>query len=159
MYLNNASLYRFLTKTFVMARAEDVKDAISVSTMAMLERNTPDNPILNVEAFRTTVAIRALHREYGRKRKFDYPDSHEYLCWDDYHATSEALIVNETASATIDANDIVEQAPNQYAEVMRLCYLEGLTLKEAAEQVGISHVAMRKRHERAIKWARKKFGE
>ena len=40
---------------------------------------------------------------------------------------------------------------------MRMHYLEGYTLEEAATKIGVTPECLRKRHERALKWARKKF--
>jgi DNA-directed RNA polymerase specialized sigma24 family protein len=47
--------------------------------------------------------------------------------------------------------------PENYAVVLRKHYMEGLPLEEIARQEGVSGECIRKRHERALRYARKLF--
>ena len=108
----------------------------------------------------TTVAKRSLSREIRRQRRMVRPDNGEHITWERVERERIEPLDQESVHATaIDAADIMQAMPPTYAEVMRLYYLEGLTHEQVAERIGISHACVRKRHERAIKWARKTFGE
>lgn len=45
--------------------------------------------------------------------------------------------------------ELISRLPDTYRETVRLCALEGLTFAEAAEHLGLSEPAVRKRYERA----------
>jgi RNA polymerase sigma factor (sigma-70 family) len=97
-----------------------------------------------------------LSRQLQRQRRFLYPDHDPFLPWKDLEGAPQVSKI-ENHESVIDVADILEQAPDTYAEVLRLHYLEGLPLEEAAEKLGVSGACLRKRHERALKWARKHF--
>jgi RNA polymerase sigma factor (sigma-70 family) len=61
--------------------------------------------------------------------------------------------------AKVDAASILTSLPSHYAEVLRMHYLEGLTLDETSRRLGCTAQSVRKRHERALRWARKRFAK
>lgn len=156
-----SSLYRVISRQFPSAHPDDVveaiREAVYVAFVTVRERCLS---VYNVDAFMTTVAKRSLSRELRRQRRMVRPDNGEHITWDRVESERAEPLDQESAHATvIDATDIMQAMPPTYAEVMRLYYLEGLTHEQVAERIGISHACVRKRHERAIKWARKTFGE
>ena len=156
-----ASLYRVIKRQFPSAEREQVveavREAIYVAFMTVRERCVE---VYNVEAFMTTVARRSIARELRRQRRIIRPDVGDYISWDAVESDGPSVRdVESDHAASIDAADIMQAMPPTYAEVMRLYYLEGLTHEQVAERIGITPACVRKRHERAIKWARKTFGE
>ena len=109
------------------------------------------------DAFATVVARRSIGRQMKRSLRNVYPDRDEKTSWDRIATQTHALDVIEHHETNITAHDVIESAPDKYSEVLRLHYLEGFTLNEAAQQVGVTPECMRKRHERALKWARKRL--
>lgn len=158
---STASLYRAIKRQFPSAEREQVLDALQeaacVTYMTMRERCVE---VYNVDAFMTTVARRSIARELRRQRRMVRPDAGDYISWDSVEGDQPTLRDEEAYHASsIDAADIMQAMPPTYAEVMRLYYLEGLTHEQVAERLGATPACVRKRHERAIKWARKTFGE
>lgn len=161
METNPTLLYRVVSRQFPGAERDDlaeaVREAIYVALMTVRDRCID---LYNAEAFMVTVARRAMARELRRQRRLVRPDKGEHISWESVEGEFRELPDEEEShAAAIDAADIVRAMPANYAEVMRLYYLEGLTHEQVAERIGVSPQCARKRHERAIKWARKTFGE
>jgi RNA polymerase sigma factor (sigma-70 family) len=153
-------LYRVLRRQFPRVDQEDLVEAVREAVVvSYLSDHQLQGGIRNVEAFSTIVARRSLGRELRRQRRLVHPDRAEQYGWDEIDVQTRTMIDEEaTCAAAIDASDIMEAMPDNYAEVMRMHYMEGLTLEEAAQRAGVTSECMRKRHERAIKWARRRFG-
>jgi RNA polymerase sigma factor (sigma-70 family) len=156
MRMSHPSLYRYLSRTVQRSSADEILDAISEG-MYQTIRMKQHTVVCNEDAFITKVAKRHIIKEMYRKDRFTYPDS-DNTSWSVLEQTVKGLQCNESNAEYIDAETILRSAPESYAEVMKMFYYEGLNLKEAADRAGISHAAMRKRHERALRWARETFG-
>lgn len=152
-------LYRVLRRQFPRADHDDVVEAVrEAEVVNYLADIRAGGSVRNVEAFSTVVAQRSLGREMRRQKRLLRPDVVEHIDWDQIEMMRQTLPnEEETTAATIDAHDIMDAMPDIYAQVMQLHYLEGLTLDEAAKRIGVSAQCIRKRHERALKWARKRF--
>jgi RNA polymerase sigma factor (sigma-70 family) len=127
--------------------ADDVHEAIQYAVVVAYEASMAREPLLNVQAYVTTVAHRALARTALERRKMmtmeTPPEEHE--------GTSEVH------DDRVDAHAILGVLPPRYADVLRRHYLEGLPLEDIAREDGVSGPSVRKRHERAIKLARRLF--
>ncbi len=157
MEINAAEIYTHLVRRYSRVELDDVDDAIAESRAAAWQAREAGVVLHNVDAFCTVVARRSLSRVMQRQRRALYPDHDPLVAWEDLEGGS-AIAVEEDEDVRIDAREILNQAPEIYAEVLRLHYLEGLSFEEAAKQLGVSGACLRKRHERALKWARERFG-
>ena len=157
MEINNGDIYLALRRRFTRADDADINDAVAVAHVATWEARETGVALRNVNAFATCVAKRAIGRQIRRSVRNVYPDRDEATTWDRVTTITNSLEVLEDHATNITAHDVVETAPEKYSEVLRLHYLEGYTLNEAAECAGVTPECMRKRHERALKWARKKL--
>jgi DNA-directed RNA polymerase specialized sigma24 family protein len=79
--------------------------------------------------------------------------------WDDVGHLGHAPVTSRGAEASVDAQTVLKALPDHYASILRRHYLDGLTLEELANTEGVTPECMRKRHERAIKYARKIFSK
>ena len=156
MEINAGQIYSTLFRRFDKADHEDIQDALAESHVAAWVARESGMVLHNVDAFCTVVAKRTLSRQLQRQKRFLYPDHDPVLKWKDLEGAPQ-VSKTEIHETVIDVADILEQAPESYAEVLRLHYLEGLPLEEAAEKLGVSGACLRKRHERALKWAKKQF--
>ena len=156
MEINAAEIYTNLSRRFSRVSPDDLDDAIAESHAVAWQARESGVVLHNVDAFCTVVAKRSLSRVMQRQRRSLYPDHDPLVAWEELEGGS-AIAVEEDQDARIDANDVLEEAPDLYAEVLRLHYLEGHTLEDAARTLGVSGACIRKRHERALKWARKHF--
>lgn len=159
MERQSSELYRTLSRRFPRAAHDDVEEAIrEAAVVGYLADHNVQGTIRNHDAFATTVARRNLSRELRRQSKLVRPEAEEYISWEDVdREATQHSDQEEQHASTIDARDIMGAMPSAYAQVMRMHYLDGLTLDESAQLVGVSAACMRKRHERALKWARKRF--
>ena len=157
MEINAAEIYANLARRFSRLGPDDLDDAIAESRATAWIARESGVTLHNVDAFCTVVARRALTRQMRIQRNAIYPDHDPHLDWEDLEGGS-AMAVEEDQDTAIDARDVLAQAPELYAEVLRLHYLEGLPLEDAAKKMGVSGACMRKRHERALAWARERFG-
>lgn len=140
-----------------MADPDDIDDAVAVADAVAWQAREGGVELRNADAYRTIVAKRALGHALKRQRKHVYPDRDDSIAWSTIPEAEVSAYGYEDPSIPIDARGIISQAPVNYAEVLRLHYLEGLTFEDAAVRLGVSAECLRKRHERALKWARKKF--
>jgi RNA polymerase sigma factor (sigma-70 family) len=159
MEVDLGSVYRTLAKRFRAVDRNDLDDAVATSRAVMWEVRDQGTVVHNAEAYCMTVARRELSREVRRQRRHFYPDQVGPEEWGDIGNANAAVVVIEEPEVQADVNEVLEQAPNLYAEIMRLHYLEGRSLEEIAKHLGITAEAARKRHERALKWARRTFAE
>jgi len=156
MEINAAEIYASLARRFNRLGPDDLDDAIADSRATAWMAREAGVTLHNVDAFCTVVARRSLTRMMREQRRVLHPDHDPLVGWEDLEGGS-AIAVEEDRDAHIDAHDVLAQAPDLFAEVLRLHYLEGLSLEEAAKQLGVSGACLRKRHERALKWARERF--
>jgi len=159
MERSTAYLYRLLTRQFAGVDKEDVRDAIGAAQLVTCERAMmAREPVLNEEAFMTCVARRALNVSVKRKKRLQYPQDAGDEGWAIFEREYLYNEPSETLDATVDSRRLLETLPHSYAEVLRLHYLEGITLDEASRRLGITAECMRKRHERALRMARRLLG-
>jgi len=162
MMHGDSYLYRLLTRRFPTMHADDVVDAIYEAREAHLQQAMRVGRVVeNVVAYTTVVAKRALSRTHRRKMLVL---TEEYIgegqleaCLDKADADRFSEEV-DALDASIECGRILERIPVNYAEVLRMHYLEGITLDETSKRLGCSPQCIRKRHERALRWARKRFG-
>jgi len=156
MEIDAAQIYATLHRRFERAEHEDIQDAVAESHATAWIAREAGKVLHNVDAFCTVVAKRALSRELQRQVRQIYPDRDHYVQWSDLEGGS-SLSEPPVAEEQFDAQTMLEEAPERYAEVLRLHYLEGKSLEEAARILGISSACIRKRHQRALQWARRRF--
>ncbi len=151
MELDLSSLYRTLARRFRKVERCDLVDAVASSQVVIWEARDNGTVVHNAEAYCTTVAHRYISRELRRRKRHLHLEQVDPMQW-------EAMVVEEP-DVLVDAHEVLEQAPKLFSEIMRLHYLEGRSLEDIAKHLGITSMAARKRHERALKWARKAFAE
>lgn len=152
-------LYRLLTRQFVGVDKEDVRDAIGTAHLVTCERAMmAREPILNQEAFMTCVARRALNVAVKRKKRHQFPQDGGNEGWAMFEREHLYIEPAEQIDAVVESHRLFESLPVSYAEVLRLHYLEGITLDEASKRLGVTPECMRKRHERALRMARRLLG-
>lgn len=152
-------LYRLLTRQYAGVDKEDVRDAIGTAQLVTYERAMMlREPVLNEEAFLTCVARRTLNVMVKRKKRHVFPQDGGDEGWAMFEREYLVNEPTEELDAIIESNHLLEVLPENYAEVLRLHYLEGITLDEASKRVGVSAECMRKRHERALRLARRMLG-
>ncbi len=149
MQVDRNELYRLLTRRYVGTLADDVHEAIQYAVVVAYEASMAREPLQNVQAYVTTVAHRALARTATERRKVMSVK----------HLPEEQQGAPEAHDDRVDANVILGVLPPRYAEVLRRHYLEGLPLEDIARDEGVSGPSIRKRHERALKLARRLFAE
>lgn len=158
-----ADVYRRYERLFPHCSPDDVDDAMSVAAIAAYHSvHTAREPINDAPAFQYRVMSRFLIRATKRRYRFVFPDQAESATgWDaieDVRDEGRLLETTETLEDRLETEAILDHLPAHYAQVLNLHYLEGYTLEEAAHKVGVSGPCMRKRHERALKVARKIMG-
>ncbi len=159
MERSTAFLYRLLTRQFVGVDREDVRDAIGAAQLVTCERAMmAREPVLNEEAFMTCVARRALNVAVKRKKRHQFPQEGGDEGWAIFEREYLYVEPAEEIDAVVESHRLFEKLPTRYAEVLRLHYLEGITLDEASKRLGVTAECMRKRHERALRMARRMFG-
>ena len=157
MSSTNNEVYSAMHRRFSRADLEDIDDAVSASRIATWEAREAGVEIYNESAFRTCVARRYLSRHLKWSHKYIYPDRDEGLDWEALAERQGAALEVMDHEDRVDAATVIDSAPDIYAEVLRMHYLEGKAFQEIAKEQGVSSDCVRKRHERALKWARKKF--
>lgn len=157
MIVDRNELYRVLTRKYYGAMRDDVHEAVQHAVVATYEASVLREPPHNVQAYVTTVASRALARSRAYSRRFVHPERDTFDGWASFEGLASPLVVVEQHDPTMDASIVIKAMPENYALVLRQHYIEGLPLEEIARQAGVSAECMRKRHERALKHARKLF--
>jgi len=158
-----ADVYRRYERQFPLCSPDDVDDAKSAATIATLYAvRAAREPVYDAPAFEYRVMSRYLMRISKWKRKHLYPDASEDESG--WTKVEEILASQQTTSTTsamenhLETEGVLRKLPTHYAQVLNLHYLEGLTLEEAAQRIGVTGTCMRKRHERALKLARRILG-
>lgn len=149
MQIDRNELYRILSRRYVGTMADDIHEAIQYAVVVAYESSMAREPLQNVQAYVTTVAHRALARFAEARRKVVRSEV----------AADEQMADLERHDDRVDALVILGALPPSYAEVLRRHYLEGQTLEEIARGQGVTGQSIRKRHERALKLARRIFTE
>ena len=157
MVVKDDVVYRTLYRRYDSADPDDIDDAVATADVVAWQAREGGVELRNADAYRTLVAKRTLGHALKRLRKHVYPDRDESLGWSTIPDADVSKYGNEDPAIALDANGIIDKAPVNYAEVLRLHYLEGLTFEDAATRLGVTAECLRKRHERALKWAKKKF--
>lgn len=154
-------LYKSLSRQFPRARAEDVYDAIyDAYECVLIAHDRAEDQIRNIQAFATVVARRILTKDHYRHRRIANETdlgSATMVVMESQEATLAYRRTERAEEARLDTERIMMELPNQYAELLRRHYLEGCTFEQLAKEYGCSAESLRKRHERALKWARKRF--
>ena len=159
MERSSGYLYRLLTRQFVGADKEDVRDAIGTAQLVACERTMmAREPVMNQDAFMTCVARRVLNSSVKRKRRHQFPQEGGDEGWAMFEREHLYIEPAEQMDAVVESQMLFESLPVSYAEVLRLHYLEGITLDEASKRLGVTPECMRKRHERALRMARRLLG-
>lgn len=157
---NHSVIYRALARRYEAADSDDINDALAVADTVIWQAREAGTAVRNADAFCTCVAKRVLGRAVRRKKRMVYPDHEEDPTdWDEIQRERGLPTVSLDPSDAIDAQEILESAPEKYAEVLRIHYLEGMSFEDAANELGVTPECLRKRHERALKWAKKYFVE
>lgn len=159
MHIDRSELYRYLTRRYSYVDAEEVNDAVQSAIVATWEVSVLREPPRNAQAYSTVVAHRTLLRYIEYRRRHIRPVRDEETGWEALESLGAATSPASATESIVDAHAVLETIPTHYADVLRRHYLEGHTLEELAKADGITPECMRKRHERAIKCARKMFGE
>jgi RNA polymerase sigma factor (sigma-70 family) len=159
MEINGAALYRTVAKRFTHAAPDELDDAVSASLVAIWEAREAGVELHRPEAYATTVARRAVGAQIRWRSKNVYPDSDERLDWKMLQLENGVLVEHPDHGAGVDALRVVAEAPTVYADVLRRHYLEGMDFSQIAEIDSVTTACVRKRHERALKWARQHFHE
>ncbi len=153
----NSEIYRSLIKRFNSMDKEDIRDAMSNSVLVVLERSPALDPIQNAEAFMIVVAHRELSRRHTKQKPFVFPDSNPYFSWDKVEMEAgECVDVLELENKS-DVGRVLDSMPPPYAEVLRMHYLQGMTLESIAAELELKASCIRKRHERALNCAKQVF--
>jgi RNA polymerase sigma factor (sigma-70 family) len=159
--MNAQELYRCLSRQFPRARTEDVYDAIyGAYECVLMMSDHSDEQIRNVQAFATVVARRILTKDYYRRRRITNEadvGTATMVVMESLEAADRYRSQEGAEDARMDTERIMTELPEQYAELLRRHYLEGHTFESLAKEYGCSPESLRKRHERALKWARKRF--
>lgn len=157
MEIDRSELYRYLTRRYSYVDVEEVRDAVQSAIAATWERSVLREPPQNVQAYSTVVAQRMLMRQIEYRRRHLNPTGILQNGWDDVGYLGYSSITSRDAEASVDAQTVLNALPDRYANILRRHYLDGHTLEELAHNEGVTPECMRKRHERAIKCARKMF--
>lgn len=136
---------------------DDVDEGVGVAKLALWEAAVKGVHIENQRAFSICVAKRYVGSIMRYRAKHVYPDQEVGTSWQTMESWNQALAVHANTQAEIDATTVLRESPMHYADVLRKHYLEGETLEEIARESGTTSACIRKRHERALKWARKHF--
>jgi RNA polymerase sigma factor (sigma-70 family) len=157
MELMSSELYRTLSRRYNGMEGEDIQDALSASTLVVLERSAHLEPIENVDAFMTVVAKRELSKQHKRRMPLVFPDASNLLTWEKIETQTSTCEEIENTENRSDVGRVLDSMPPAYAEVLRMHYLEGMTLQGIADVLQINPCCVRKRHERALRCAKKVF--
>ena len=157
MYVDRNELYRVLTRKYHGMQRDDVHEAVQHAVVVAYEACIMREPPHNIQAYVTTVASRALARSKSYSRKFVHPERDTFDGWSLLEEDSSILRATEDHATTVDAGRVISAMPEHYATVLRKHYIEGLPFEEIARQIGVTAECVRKRHERALKHARKLF--
>lgn len=157
MDIDRTELYRYLTRRYSYVDVEEVQDAVQSAIAATWEVSVLREPPRNAQAYSTVVAHRMLIRQIEYRRRHMRPSYSLPNGWDDLIELAPPPISSRCVEAQVDAQTVLEALPCHYAEILRRHYLDGKTLDELARTDGVTPECMRKRHERAIKCARKMF--
>lgn len=157
MRINRSELYRMLTRRFKYVDTEDVVDAVQTAVATTWEVAILREPPRNPQAYSTVVAHRVMCRMIEHRRRFFRPYQDLRFGTPDADVMDPSLLTVDDADSTVDAHTVLESLPVIHADVLRRHYLEGRPLEEIARLEGVTAECMRKRHERAIKHARKLF--
>jgi RNA polymerase sigma factor (sigma-70 family) len=154
-------LYRYLSRCFPVMKPDDVFDAINEARGEHLRQSLEFGRVVeNVAAYTTVVARRSLARAFRRRLtivSFEQAGDGVVEAATDRVDVARFDEEERALDATVDAARILTDLPPQYAQVLRMHYLEGLTLDETSRRLGCTAQSVRKRHERALRWARKRF--
>ncbi len=158
MQLNTRMVHQYITKRYSDASSDDIDDAVSYSFITVWKATEAGVVIRCPEAFAITVAKRAITAQIRWREKYVHPDDDSRYDWP---IESSRFFGYELPDPTtrMDAEQILREAPATYATVLRKHYLEGQSFNDIATSDGITPACVRKRHERALKWARKHFAE
>ncbi|MCX6141048.1 MAG: sigma-70 family RNA polymerase sigma factor [Candidatus Kapabacteria bacterium] len=157
MNVDRNELYRHLTRKYTGMRHDDVHEAVQYAVVVAYETSVLREPPHNLQAYVTTVASRAMSRAITLSRRFVHPERDMYDGWASLEDADSPLITVEAHETNVDAERVITSMPNTYASLLRKHYMEGLPLEQIAKQEGVSPECVRKRHERALKHARKLF--
>jgi RNA polymerase sigma factor (sigma-70 family) len=157
VHIDRDHVYREMIRRFGAGVAEEANDAVAQSAVAIWMARESGTTIYNANAFCTVVAKRALLRAKAWHQRHVYPDRDRKVDWTRVSEWEETMQVEVNHDAGIDAETIIDAAPENYAEVFRMVYLEGRTMEDIARELNVTPECIRKRHERALKWARNKF--
>lgn len=156
MHVQRAEIHAALTRRFDRMHPDDVDDAVAESHIVAWQASQAGTVIANPDAFCTVVAKRHLIRRSHEQQRFIYPDRDESVQWSDVEG-APGMAQEPMTEYLYDAQEVLKEAPAQYADLLRLHYLEGLTFEMIAERLCMSSDCARKRHQRALRWARNHF--
>lgn len=157
MDIDRSEIYRYLTRRYAYVDVEEVRDAVQSAVAATWERSVMREPPQNIQAYSTVVAHRMLLRQIEYRRRHLSPSGMMANGWDDIGYFGHSAASPRTAEANVDALTVLKALPDHYSSILRRHYLDGMTLEELAESDGVTPECMRKRHQRAIRYARKMF--
>lgn len=150
-------LHRRIHKYYKEALEDDVDEGIAAANLALWEATRKGVVIENQRAFSICVAKRYVAGIMQYRTKHLHPEQSEGQPVQGTEVWQDMVSVQSNEYARLDVATILAESPASYAEVLRKHYLEGETLEEIARETGNTSACIRKRHERALKWARKHF--
>ncbi len=153
---NHSDLCQHLARRFDRLLPDDIDDAIAESYIAAWNAAESGSTIHNVDAFCTVVAKRHLIRRHHETQRHVYPDHDESFSWNDLEGAS-GMVQEPAHDYVVDSQELLGAAPHIYATILRMHYLEGLTFEAIAEVLHVTSDCARKRHQRALRWARTHF--
>lgn len=157
MVVDRNELYRHLTRRYAGALPDDVHEAVQYAVVVAYETSVMREPPHNLQAYVTTVANRVMSKHAALAKRFVHPERDTFDGWSSFEDDDSPLVTKEDHETNVDAGRVIGAMPDTYAEVLRKHYMQGLSLEEIAKQEGVSSQCIRKRHERALKYARKLF--
>jgi RNA polymerase sigma factor (sigma-70 family) len=159
MLINNQKLTDYLRSRFQLLCEQDITEIVAYAESYIWEVQKDGRVVEKPDAYAMTIVQRLAIATIRRNQRHLYPDTDEEdaITWDDLCATCGMLTDSYNPEDDYDAEAVLHEAPEHYAQVLRMHYLEGLDLAQVAKETGLTPACVRKRHERALKWARKYF--
>ncbi len=145
-----ASIYRFVySKVGSWEEAEDLTSQVFMKAVRYLdyERNAQDMRNWLLRVARTTTA------DYWRAIYRAPTSSLEVLLEEGWEGPTEDIILGRNSSAAERVQDILQEIPGRYREVLICRFLLDLSVRETAERMGVSTVNVKTLQYRALKHA------
>lgn len=158
MEVDKSELYRLITRTFPRSMYDDVHDVMQVSIVQTWLRRAMKEPPVNQQAYASAIAKRLMSKLVHHRNRFVYPDRETMRGWETLQEERGCLVHEQSTDESLDIQRVLKVLPEHYAYVLRRHYLEGISLRQIADELCVTAPAMRKRHQRALQLAREYVG-